>query len=79
MSKNYDLSNGPVKIDNDVPGVVIVCYFRKGDRIAPNLTGLKAYIKVYLKYTEKLERNIDSESKIVNYHHKKWDELIPFL
>ena len=50
-------------------------HLKKGDRIAPNLTGLKACIK----YIENLERNITSESKKLDYHYKKWDKLIPFL
>ena len=50
-------------------------YLKKGDKIAPNLTGLKAYIK----YIGNLERNIASESKKLDYHYKKWDRLIPFL
>ena len=50
-------------------------YLKKGDKIAPNLTGLKAYIK----YIANLERNIASEIKKLDYHYKKWDKLIPFL
>ena len=50
-------------------------YLKKGDKIAPNLTGLKAYIK----YIGNLERNIAPESKKLDYHYKKWDRLIPFL
>ena len=49
-------------------------YLKKGDRIPPNLTGLKTYIK----YIEKLEQNIASESKKLSYY-KKWDKLITFL
>ena len=50
-------------------------YLKRGDKTAPNLTGLKAYIKGI----EKLERNIASENKKLDYHYKKWDKLIPFL
>ena len=50
-------------------------YLKRGDKTAPNLTGLKAYIKCI----EKLERNIASENKNFDYHYKKWDKLIPFL
>ena len=48
---------------------------KKGDKTAPNLTGLKAYIKCI----ENLERNIVSEKKKLDYHYKKWDKLIPIL
>ena len=50
-------------------------YLKRGDKTAPNLTGLKAYIKGI----KKLERNIASENKKLDYHYKKWDKLIPFL
>ena len=49
-------------------------YLKKGDKTAPDLTGLKAYIKCI----EKLERII-TENKKLDYHYKKWDKLIPFL
>ena len=42
-------------------------YLKRGDKTAPNLTGLKAYIK----YIEKLEQNIASENKKLDYHYKK--------
>ena len=50
-------------------------YLKKGDKIAPNLTGLNAYIK----YIENLEPNIASESKKLDCHYKKWYKLISFL
>ena len=50
-------------------------YLKKGDKIAPNLTGLKAYIK----YFENVERNKASESKKLDYHYKKLDNPMPFL
>ena len=50
-------------------------YLKKGYKTAPNLMGLKAFIKCI----EKLERNIVSENKKLDYHYKKWDKLIPFL
>ena len=42
-------------------------YLKKGDKTAPNLTGLKAFIKCI----EKLEKNIASENKKLDYHYKK--------
>ena len=50
-------------------------YLKKGDKNAPNLTGLKAYINCI----EKLERNTASKNKKLEYHYKKWNKLIPFL
>ena len=50
-------------------------YLNKGDKTAPNLTGLKAYIKCI----GNLEQNIASENRKLDYHYKKWDKLIPFL
>ena len=50
-------------------------FLKKGDITAPNLTCLKAYINCI----EKLERNIASENKKMDYHYKKWDKLTPFL
>ena len=50
-------------------------YLKKGDENAPNLTGLKAHINCI----EKLERNVASENKKLEYHYKKWNKLIPFL
>ena len=49
-------------------------YLKKGDKTAPNLTSLKAYIKCI----ENLERDIASENKKLDYHYKKWDKLTPF-
>ena len=42
-------------------------YLKKGDKTAPSLTCLKAYLKCF----ENLEQDIASENKKLDYHYKK--------